>query len=353
MKIALVIGQLTRGGAEGQLVELARRLPGRGVASEVYVLSGSTEPYGAILREAGIPISALAGSLGQRVIRLARALRRERVDLVHSWLYLANPIAALASWLGGGVPLITAARNCKVQGPLYRGGNIWAFRRSRRIIVNSPEVREFIVQRYLAPRERIRLVPNGIDLARFCPPEHRSPEAPLVVTAGRLVEQKNHRLFLEAAAALRLQLPSACFAIVGDGPLRRELETYCQRLQLQSAVQFLGERPDVEEVFREASLFWLTSSWEGMPNVLLEAMACGLPVVASDVSGVRMILGESRAGAVVAPGDRDAFVRASMALLGSGQVHRAASEAARQRAEDFSLSRMVERTTEVYTEVLR
>lgn len=353
MNIALVIGQLTRGGAEGQLVELALRLPAHGLAPVVYVLSRSTEPYGAKLREAGIPLAVIPGSFAQRVVALARALRRDRVDLVHSWLYLANPIAGAAASLGGSLPLITAARNCKVQGPLHRLGNIWAFRRSQRIVVNSPEVREFIVRRYLAPPERIRLVPNGIDLGRFRPPPQRFLEAPLVVTAGRLVEQKNHRLFLEAAAALRAEIPSARFAIAGEGPLRPELEAYCERLQLQSAVQFLGERSDIEEVFRAASLFWLTSSWEGMPNVLLEAMACGLPVVASEVSGVRMILGESPAGAVVPPGDRAGFVRASLSLLASEQAYREACKAARQRAEEFSLPRMVERTTAVYAEVVR
>lgn len=307
VRIGLVIGQLTRGGAEGQLAQLAVRLDRLRFDPRVYVLSHAREPWGSWLDQHHIPCSTIAGPAPQRLWRLAHAISRDRVDLVHSWLYVANPLAAFAARVNG-VPLITAARNCKVHGRASQVANAWAFRMSRRIVANSRDVAEFIVRHYGAPRERIHVVPNGIDTEKFRPSPARSLERPLIVTAGRLVAQKNHPLFLQAAQELRARLPQVRFAIAGEGPLRAELESLAGSLGLKEAVEFLGERGDLEQVFCRAHVFWLTSKWEGMPNVLLEAMACGLPVVATDVGGCREIIGESPGGVVVSTNSVAGFV---------------------------------------------
>ncbi len=353
VRVALVIGQLTRGGAEQQLQQLALGMDRKRFAPFVYVLSRKTEPHGAPLVRAGVPMRVLTGSAVRRTHELARAFREDEIQIVHAWLYLANPIAALAAKWAGGLALVTSARNCKVHGPANRLANAWAFCQSRRILVNSEEVARFITRAYWASPERIRVVPNGIDLERFAPAPKPAGNPPWIVTAGRLVEQKNHRLFLQAAAALHALRPEVRFAIAGSGPLREALELEQKRLGLCGVVEFLGERPDIEEVLRKATLFWLTSSWEGMPNVVLEAMACGVPVIASDVSGVRELLGETVAGTVVPSREAQAWVEASLPLLDDPRRHGAASAAARQRAGEFSVGRMIERTMQVYDEAVR
>ncbi len=351
VRIGLVIGQLTRGGAEGQLAQLAVRLDRVRFEPRVYVLSNACEPWGPWIEHRHIPCTTIAGPSLKRVRRLARAFARDRIDLVHSWLYVANPLAAVAARLTR-TPLITAARNCKVHGRLSQLANGVAFRMSRQIVANSADVAEFIVRSYGAPRERISIVPNGIDTDKFRPHPERSLERPLIVTAGRLVEQKNHALFLRAARVLRERLPHAWFAIAGEGPLRAELEGLAFSLGLQGVVEFLGERDDLEFVLPRAHVFWLTSRWEGMPNVLLEAMACGLPVVATDVGGCRELLGGSPAGVVVPPDSVADFVENTVRWLLSDEAFSAAAREARRRAEEFGMERMVARMENLYHQVL-
>lgn len=351
-QIGLVIGQLTRGGAEGQLAQLAARLDRTRFAPRVYVLSPALEPWGRWLAERGVPCTIIAPSVGERVVRLARRLRRDGIDLVHSWLFLANPFAAMAALLAR-LPLVASARNCKVQGTLVRWANTVAFRASTRILANSHDVAEYIASRYAAPRERVRVIPNGIDTQKFFPAPARALEAPLIVTAGRMVPQKNQALFLRAARELHSRVPQVRFAIAGDGPLRGELEQLARELGLASRVEFLGECDRLDELFRTAHVFWLTSRWEGMPNVLLEAMASGVPVVATDVGGCREIVEGSDAGTVVPADTVDGFVTATRHWLEDPQAFFRAAAAARCRAEEFSLDRMVARTQKLYDEVLQ
>ncbi|GIW43731.1 MAG: hypothetical protein KatS3mg077_1013 [Candidatus Binatia bacterium] len=352
IRIALVIGQLTRGGAEGQLAQLAARLDPRRFEPFVYVLSTAREPWGTWLEQRHVPCTTIAGRIAVRVWQLAQRFIRDEIDLVHSWLYLANPIAALAALLARR-PLVCAARNCKVNGTVSRWGNILAFRRSRRIITNSTDVAEYIVRHYAAPRARICVVPNGIDTSRFCPPAKPFGGSPIVMTAGRLVPQKNHEMFLRAAKELGVRFPQARFAIAGEGPLRRALEALAGEFGLAERVAFLGERGDLEVVLREAHVFWLTSRWEGMPNVLLEAMACGLPVVATDVGGCREVIGDAGGGVVVPADSIQGFVDATAKWLGSPMDYERASRAARKRAEEFSIERIVARMEDLYDEVVR
>lgn len=350
IRVGLVIGQLTRGGAEGQVAQLAVRLDRARFEPRVYVLSQAVSPWGEWLQTHGVRVTVVDAHVGGRGWQLARAVQRDEIRLLHSWLYLANPFAAIAA-VACRIPLIASARNCKVQGLLSRWGNTVAFRVAAGIVANSHDVARYIEREYRAPAARIRVIPNGIDTERFYPPATRSLESPLIVTAGRLVEQKNHALFLEAAAMVHRHRPNVRFAIAGDGPLRATLERLAVELGIEGAVQFLGERGDVDELFREAHLFWLTSRWEGMPNVVLEAMASALPVIVTDVEGCREILADSAAGVVVPPGDAQAFSRHTLWLLSSPEEYRRAAHAARQRAEQFSIGNMVARMEELYDEV--
>jgi len=346
----LVIGQLTRGGAEGQLAQVVRYLDRARFDPIVYCLSAQTEPVGTEIAASGVLIRVLTGSPLSRVRQLASGVAADAVELVHSWLYLANAFAGAAHVLQPSRPLITAARNCKVQG---WAGNVLAFRLSRAIVVNSQDVATFIERQYRAPRQRIRVVYNGIDVERFHPRDELSREdVGPVVTIGRLVEQKNHRLFLQAAVELSRYVPHARFVIVGDGPLGEALEAQARSLGIHARVSFVGERGDVDAILRAASLFWLTSRWEGMPNVLLEAMASGTPVVATDVGGVRELVRSGIDGFIVAGDDPEAFAHHSRDLLVDAAARRRFATAARQRAEEFSTERMVRQVAELYSNVL-
>ncbi|MFI5396500.1 MAG: glycosyltransferase [Candidatus Binatia bacterium] len=350
-RVAHVIGQLTRGGAERQLALLVRQLDRARFVPMVYCLSSATEPFGSEIVASGVPLKVLVGRPVQRLCRLRAQLAADNIDLVHAWLYRANAYAGCAHLFDRSRLLITSARNCKVQ---LRCANTLAFRSSRAIVANSQEVAAHIVRHYWAPSGPIRVIYNAIDTDYFrpCPAGDGSHRPGPIVTIGRLVEQKDHALFLEAAERLAREWPEAEFMIIGDGPLRPALEAQARALGLSGRVTFTGERDDVDVILRAASLFWLTSRWEGMPNVVLEAMASGVPAIATDVGGTRELIRSGVDGFVVAQGDAEAFARQSRDLLRNEARRREFAAAARVRAEEFTSARMVGAVSQLYEDVL-
>ncbi len=349
MKIGFVIGQLTAGGAEGQLLQVARALRGTAYTPIVYCMSDQTQPIGRALQAAGICLRVIAGDHGSRPRRLGYALLADDIRIVHSWLFIGNTYAWLAT-LGRDLPLITSARNCKRQSALHTLGNIAAFRASQRIVVNSQEVARYIRRTYLAPANRLALIYNGVDTERFRPGEGAAGD-PLVIGIGRLVPQKDPLLFVEAAARLVAAHPSVRFAFVGAGPLREQVARAVAARGLQARFELPGESDDVAAALRRATLFWLTSAWEGLPNVVLEAMASGVPAVATDVGGTRELVRSGVDGFLVQHGDIEALVDYSAGLLGDAERRRSFAQRARERAEGFSTARMIDAMIRLYGEV--
>ena len=348
----MVIGQLSTGGAEGQLRVLCESLDPTVATAVVYCLSGETEPYGPVLERAGIPVRVMTGSRLARVRALRAALQADRIDVAHAWLFIANAFAWAATRFGGP-PLVTSARNCKRSSRLLDLLNRRAFAGSTAIIVNSRQVADYIAAIYAAPAERTTVVYNAIDLNRFQPPAlPRAPHAPRVVMVGRLVTQKNPLLFVAAAAALRERLPSVRFRLVGDGPLRPAVEQAARAAGLGDALEMAGERRDVPDLLQDADLFWLTSDWEGLPNAVLEAMAAGLPVVATDVGGTAELIDAGVEGYVVPPGDRDALVARSLEILSDPAGLTMMQLAARARAARYGREQMMQATLAVYERAL-
>ena len=179
-------------------------------------------------------------------------------------------------------------------------------------------------------------------------------EAPVLLAAGRLTRQKGFDLLLRALPAVVEQLPGLRVLIAGEGPERRALTGQAARLRLQERVRFLGERGDLAVLFAGADGFVLPSRDEGSPYVLLEAMALGLPVVATDVGGVRALLDGGSNGLLVRAGDPPALAAAILRLLQFPAEARLRAETAKRAiAGPLSASRMAEATAAFYTEVLQ
>ena len=232
LRVGYVIGQLTRGGAERQLYELARGIDRGRFQCVVYCLSRDTAPFGEMIAATGVTVRTLPRArrldLG-RVLALARLARTDDLDILHSFLVHASGYAWPAQRLAGVPHLITSARNCRTVGTVRDWIVRRAFRASDAIVCNGEAVREFIAQRYGAPARRCRVIHNGVDFARFSARPRAGAAGtrglgPTIVTVGRLVPQKDLSLFLEAAALLRRDFPTARFWVIGDGPCRSELE---------------------------------------------------------------------------------------------------------------------------------
>lgn len=348
MRVGLIIGQLSIGGAEGQLRELALRLDRSRFEPRVYCLADTPGDLRPEIEAAGVPVRVVGSAGLARARRLAAALREDRIDLAHSWLFLANSYAAAARLLGVHAPLVTSARNCKSQGLLHDAANVAAFRLSRLVVANSAAVRDYIVSHYRAPADRIRVVRNGVDTERFRPAPGRDGEQRTVVGAARLVEQKNPWLFVHAAARIARAVPNVRFVLAGEGPLRAPIEAWVRGQGLADRIELPGGRREIERLLSEADVFWLTSSWEGSPNALLEAMASGLPVVATDVGGTRELFDDGRQGFLARAGCVEDFVEFGGRLLGDADLRSRMAAAARARAVEFSMDRMVAAMQDVY-----
>jgi glycosyltransferase involved in cell wall biosynthesis len=350
VRVALVIGQLTAGGAEGQLWMLCRGIDRRLVEPVVYCLSDRTKPYRERIEAANVPVRVITGSRMSRVRALRRWLRADRIDVVHAWLFIANAYAWAAN-RGSGRPLLTSARNCKRQGRVLDWLNRRAFAASDRVVANSQEVAHYIAREYGAPAERTTVIYNAIDTERFHPTDDAAGDELCVVMVGRLVPQKNPGLFVSAAAVVRQRVPNVRFVLIGDGPMRPWVEHEVAVAGLRDRCVVTGERHDVPELLRQADLFWLTSNWEGLPNVVLEAMASGLPVVVTDVGGARELVRSGEEGFLVQAGDQMALVEHSVALLSDAERRRHFARAARARAETFAPALMIGAMQDLYGQV--
>jgi glycosyltransferase involved in cell wall biosynthesis len=356
VRLGLVIGQLGVGGAERQLYELVSRIDRTRFQCVVYCLSERTAPFGPMIQDAGAPVRVLrrGGHFdASRILRLALAMRRDRIDIAHSFLFLANAYAWAASRLARVPHLVTSARNCKDVGTTRRRINRRAFRASDIVVCNGEAVRSYVRRRYGAHPANTVVIYNGVDLTRFQPPVAAAPKTGprerLVVTVGRLVPQKDLDLFLDAAALLARQDDAARFAIAGDGPSRLELERAAAARGLGRKVAFLGERRDVPAVLGAADVFWLTSAWEGLPNVVLEAMACGKPVIARAVGACPEIVSHGVSGFLVGERDPKKFADYTMELFVYPARAHAMGQAGREIATDrFSVARMVTDMENVY-----
>ena len=364
-RIGYVIDQLLYGGGEGQLCELVRGLDSQRFQCFVYCLSDAVSPYEERLRSAGAELRFIKrhGHFDiVRLLNLARLLRQDRIDLVHAFLFLANAYTWLARWFAGVPYLVTSARNCKEIGALRRWINQLAFRGSDAIICNGEAVRAFAVQHFRAPDAKITVIANGVDLARFevdsvpsCDAVSRSTSTDrIILTIGRLVPQKDLDLFIEAASLLTHATTGVCFVIVGDGPCRERLERHAAERHLEDKISFLGARGDIPALLHEADIFWLTSAWEGMPNVLLEAMACAKPIVARDVGACREVVTHGVNGYLVSSRDARQIADYTLELLTNPARAQEMGQAGLRRVEEnLSIAAMIQATEKLYGSLLK
>ena len=207
----------------------------------------------------------------------------------------------------------------------------------------------------------VERVPKGVDADRFSPDGHSLRNAlrltgrRVVLTVARLVPIKNVRLLLQAVAAVRERVPDVHLVIVGDGPELTALKQLAATLDIDDAVTFIGSvaHEETPAFYRAADVFALASDFDNSPNVALEAMACGLPVVTTDVGGVREFVAEGSGGIVVPPRDAAALATALETYLRSPVAARTAGAFNRQRAStEFSWRASVRRLLDVYRQVI-
>jgi glycosyltransferase involved in cell wall biosynthesis len=259
-----------------------------------------------------------------RFVRLVRTLRQGDFDIVHTHLSAANILGVLAARLLGIPSIVTLHSTQSTADDHWYHGRLerLVLRRFATTLIAVGE-ETALAQGSRIGRSDLVVLPNAVRPTEPVDETTRravrreimsEPDGELVLTVGRLEPPKAHDDLLEAFAALVADRPTAELAIVGRGSLHSETAAHAERLGLADRVHFLGVRDDVSTVMQSADVFALSSRWEGLPMVLLEAMECGLPIVSTDVGDVGILLHETPSR-VVAPGEPDAFAAALQATL--------------------------------------
>jgi glycosyltransferase involved in cell wall biosynthesis len=359
--ILLMGDTLGLGGTEGQFVELASRLDRS--AWDVHVSCLRAEgPLRARLEAAGVRAwSCGRGSLKSlgflaRVWGLARYLRRARIDLVHTFDFYSNVVGGVAARLAGVPAVIASQRDLGDLRPrLDRRVQYLMLRMADRVLVNSEAVAERLrVHRALAGR--IAVIPNGVDLARFSPPTDRTRQAGRITvgTLANLRPEKGLTDLVAAAALVREACPEVRCVIWGEGPLRPDLERRIHQLGLDGVVELPGSTAHPELALRSLDVFVLPSLSEACSNGLLEAIATGLPVVATNVGGNASFVEDEVTGLLVPAGEPSALAKAIVRLV--QEPARAKQLAARGRDRlrwTRGIDRTVARIETLYDEALR
>ncbi len=294
-------------------------------------------------------------SFGQLVVSAFRLFRHQRVDAIHSHGYKENLLALIlarsldvpnliATLHGLPEPLNRAPARRRLIQRLDR----WILRSHfTRVVAVSHEMRSRLSTLGYIPGKRLVVIHNGIEIARCldpgCPPVAARRTGPPfhIGTAGRLVPVKDFGLFLATAAEIRKEIPDVRFSILGEGPLREQLERQADDLALTGWVEFLGHVTDPWPYYASLDLYLNTSLHEGIPMTVLEAMACGVPVVVAAVGGLPEIVTDGRDGFLV--GDRDArrYAHRCVQLLRDRDRSCRVAQLARDRVREyFSAARM-------------
>ncbi len=342
------------GGAEQVVLHLARHLNRQRFAPLVACL---TRPgrFSDSLAAEGIPVFCLEKrpKLDWRLCgRLRRLFKEQKVDLIHTHLFTANLWGRLAAW-GTGVPVVVTEHSTDTwKGWFYR----WLDRRMKSLTTQwvfvSPQVRDFY-EGQMGPLPNAQVIYNGVPLAE--PPTSKPPDAHPIVLAmvGRLVSEKEPRRFIELVARLSQEGLSVKGVLVGDGPERPALERAVAELQAENLVTLAGFVPDAKKIWEGVDLLCLTSSREGLPLSLLEAMARGIPVLATSVGGVPECLTDGVEGILVPFGDWEAFAREARRLIQDPELRRRLGEAGRARVQrQFRLEQMVTQHEALYARLL-
>jgi len=356
VRILFLIPRLVVGGAERQLLVLASQLDRRRFAAMVGALAEGGGLWPAFAA-AKLPLKVFRRAWPQDprpIMEIAVCCRAHRIDIVHSFLFLDGFYGRLAAALAGGVRTVASARGVEyTPGSLRAGVDRALARLTTALVANSEWMRRRLTAEGF-PQRVLLVIPNGADVAHFrpgaVPPEPRLREVGEVVgSVGRLVPVKDYETFLRACALVARERPQTRFLIVGDGPERERLETLAVSLGLRERLILPGEVTDVRPFLAGMSVFALASRSESLPGALLEAMAFGLPCVATRVGGVPEAATDGCNALLVSPAQPEALAAAILRLLNDGALRAQLGRAARESVcTRFSLAAMVQSYEALY-----
>lgn len=366
IKVLVFTSSFRIGGSERQAVELVKRLD----RSRFELFVACFQNNGPLLDELpdGLKVDAfpLTSFFNTTAVchaaRFLKLLRQKRVQVVQCFDFYSNVFAIPTARLAG-VPVILGSRRDEavMRTGRQQMAERWCYGLATGVIANAEAIKDQLVSRAGLPPAKVWVVHNGLDLDRF---DHqgslsreelanRNHRVTIAVVAN-LRPEKGHLIFLEAAHCLAKVYSQASFVIVGDGPMRKTIETRVRELGLTGRVKVPGAVNDIPSFLRSVDIAVLPAlKNEGLPNAVMEAMAAGLPVVATDTGGTRELVVDGLTGYLVQPRDWAALADCLGRLCDDSETRRKMGEAGRLRiVERFSADRMANGFAELYSNLV-
>lgn len=367
-KIFCIIPSLRGGGAERILILLLKYID-RNRFTPALVVFNTENAYKQDLPP-DIPIICLNKKNRFDFFRLAwnlsRIIKQGKPSLILSFLTYTNYLTVLArNLVNSKIPLLLSE-----QSNLTQSLKLQRFKRIKKILIRnlypkatdiiaiSEGVQEDLITNYKVPKNRCFVIYNGVEIERireFADEKITHPwfkkDIPIIIACGRLVAQKNYPLLLKAMS-LVLKEKNARLLILGEGKDRSKLGEYATKLDISQNLAFLGFQSNPFKYMSQATVFVLSSSWEGFGNVIIEAMACGTPVISTRCpSGPDEIITDGVNGLLVPVRDVNALANAMLRLLKDEPLRKRLAQAGRKRAEDFRVEKIVAKYERVFEEV--
>lgn len=379
--VLLLNTQMELAGAQKAMLELAHGLKARGhhvVLATMYDKTGCIghlrDRYGLEIVNLGMKRPAAGSAIArlpavlQGVWRLYTMMRTEEVRVLQTFSHYSNILGPIVGWLAR-VPVRVSSQRMSLAGHprwlLFLDRTVANSGLVHQMVAVSDGTRRFCIERQRIKPEKLVTIHNGVDLSGFA--ADLSPETAdglrqelglggasrVVITVARLHPQKGHRFLIEAVPQILATLPGVHFLLVGEGELQEELRLAAATSGAGDHIHFLGARTDIARLLAISDLFVLPSLWEGLPNSVLEAMAAGLGVVATDVDGSPEVVADGETGILVRPGDPDELAAAISSLLMDDGRRRSMGRAGRDRvASCFSQEATVTSFEELYRRLL-
>ena len=366
IRILHIIDSLKLGGAEMLLFELLSRLDSYGF--EVSVCYCEPGPLIDDFKRKNISVSHLPWITRIDPILLMRmfnSIRKERPQIVHTHLFKSDFHGRFAARMAG-VPIVVSTlhnSNAWAKNPMLGLTYGLTTKLADKIIAVADEVRDYAAQYLRIPMEQMITIPNAVSIERFegkfeeglaVRKEYNiSPTAPLLGIIGRLEPQKDHENFLRAASQIYKNNPNARFLIIGDGYLKDHLIELATALGMQDVVTFCGLRKDIPSVMAALDIVVLSSRYEGLPVVLLEAMAASRPIVSTAVSGIPGVVEDGLTGILVEPSNSAALADACLHLMHDPGLRKKMGQNGYERVKaHYSMDSMTEKTVALYKELI-
>jgi len=364
MKVIHIIPELNYGGAEKFVTELLPFLKFKGI--DVSIISLKDEiPLATSLKN--IPVYTCGHQGGMRrldqlwktVKEIRKILKNEKPDIIHSHLYAGDIFAKLTSSL-----------ECKLIATIHGADPRWNNKNEMNLSIKvwllleklrkpyyiavSNYVKSKLHKVLSIPESKIFQVYNGIDLTKFKFKDiEEKTFVPTIIQVGRLAEEKGHIISIKAFKIVKQHFPKARLLFVGDGYYRTTIANEVKKFKLDDSIYFLGERDDVYNILEDAHVLWMPSFREGLPLSVLEAMACGLPVIASNTGGLPEVVSDEKTGYLINVGAFEQLADKTIKILLDKNLAKSMGIEGRKKVEElFSIEKTADNYLDIYKKIL-